>query len=89
MTLDLLEGVRALQWSVSTHRTHPASRTPSISQPKWADTSYWLSGRTLVGCRPLAPVGETSPGRGGCGDSTCARSASMEPRMIVASRCPR
>jgi hypothetical protein len=28
MRLDLLEGVRTLQWSVSTHRTHPTSRTP-------------------------------------------------------------
>ena len=50
MRLDLLEGVRTLQWSLSTHRTHPASRTLSISQPKWADASYWLSGRTLAGC---------------------------------------
>ena len=32
MRLDLLEGVRTLQWSVSTHRTHPTSRTPSLGR---------------------------------------------------------
>jgi hypothetical protein len=92
MRLDPLEGVRTLQWSVSTHRTHPASRTPSIASAHAAGRRAGrgppvdspVSGHRQPSPSPDGAVGRRGrhrrPGGGGRHRRGRTRSASFLPR---------